>query len=215
MTNNLPDAGAATQKALAAANAAITRIAAAAERRAANLAALLRPDGQPKYGAAEDAERRAAIDAEYAAAIDGAEAVAQAGATVLTRYAVAAADPLWLLPAAEIARVDALQRLAEQDARNVPITTLAARIQAAARSGDLAVVLAYDRARPAFEQRTAAEQQRQEIAAALVELRTAAEAAHPKPPAQARDARRAVDDLWTAIGRARLDMNPIRPVAPF
>lgn len=199
----------------AAAGAAANNIDAATTRRARALAALKRTDGAPLYGEQETAERTEAIDEEYAGALAAAEAIARSAAETIARSTGADADPLWTLAGADLARVESLARLAEQDAGALPVTEIAPRILAAARSGDPAVILAFNRARAAFESRSAAEQEKRAILAALVELRSAADALKPTPPTGARDASRAIDALWTRLGRARLDMQPVRLPSPF
>lgn len=113
-------------------------------------AALLRPDGTPRYAAVELAEREAAINASLEAAMTRVTAVADAAIEAARRTLVMidGADPLDRLTPAEQERAATRQGFLAVDVAELPPEELAKRIRAALASNDKPALFLYARHLP-------------------------------------------------------------------
>jgi hypothetical protein len=103
-------------------------------------AALFRPDGQQRYGAAEHAERLAAlqatVDEAVGAAQEAADTIIGEQRTILAAFEEG--DPLDHLSATEQSAAAARKAFVQEDSETLPPTDLRARCQSALAAGDKA-----------------------------------------------------------------------------
>lgn len=122
----------------------------AAAQAAQQRAALLRPDGQPRFAEAEQREREAAINATLETAFARVTATAASAVESARRdlTLLEGSDPFDRLSAAEQERVVTRQGLIAIDTAELPPEQLAARIRATLAADDRVLLLLYARHLP-------------------------------------------------------------------
>jgi hypothetical protein len=119
----------------------------AAERRTTQQAALLRPDGSPKYAEAEHAEQLARIDAEFEAVAARVTEQAEAAVEATKRELVLleGADPFDRLSPEQQQRAALRREFIREDVELLPVHQLLPMLRAALVAGDKAELWLLDR----------------------------------------------------------------------
>ena len=181
---------------------------------------LYAPNGKPIF---TDEIHRQKVDAAKAAlrpVIEEAKDVAIAASTESTRLAVMTSDPRWTLPAAELARYNALTATAERDAARMPTRQLIGSLITISRSHDPALVLAYHDHSSAILDRYSNTPEWLDVSSAIADLYIAAQdfSNAPNPDAGA-DLGNAATDLLLVAANMDTEIDPPRAlgnlITPF
>ena len=181
---------------------------------------LYAPNGKPIF---TDEIHRQKVDAAKAAirpVIEEAKDVAIAASTESTKLATMTSDPRWTLPAAELARYNALTATAERDAARMPTRQLIGSLITISRSHDPALVLAYHDHSSAILDRYNGAPEWSDVSNALFDLYMAAEELNnaPNPDAGA-DLGNAATDLLLVAANMDTEIDPPRAlgnlITPF